>query len=98
MQRIAQRLVGLFLLFYLVWEFYWYRQVGMLAIKWHTHLMALVYAYLLVELIISRFTNRTKIRSYVLPIFIGLFSTETVLSLTDWVKTHSEKNYQPEFD
>jgi len=66
----------------------------MLVIKWHTHLMALVYVYLFVELIISRFANQRKIRSYVLPIFIGLFSTETILSLTDWVKTHSEKNYQ----
>jgi lysophospholipase L1-like esterase len=87
--RIATTALSALLVAYLVWEIYWYRQVGLAVIKWHTHLMVYVYLWLLVWYIF-----RGRIRNGLLlcsAVFFALFITEGLLQVSGLYMTYLER-------
>lgn len=91
--KIISLVLGLFLLFYLIWEIYWYNQVGLQFIRWHTHLFFVFLIYLFTLSIIKLFRASKKIVFIHFLVFAGLFACETVFILTGFNKTPTEKIY-----
>lgn len=85
-----------FLFVYLVWEAYWYSIVGLMFIKWHTHLMFYVYGFLLIFLLLLVvFIKRKKILANALlicgAIFFSLILLESFLIVNGRMETYLEK-------
>lgn len=85
------------LIAYLLWEIFWYSQVNLLCVKWHTHLAFPVYLFFIGNLIIWVIGKRTfptaipgLITAYSSLIFT-LFIIEVVLMVSGRYKTTLEK-------
>jgi lysophospholipase L1-like esterase len=100
MNRISPKsllltLSSLLLIAYLLWGAYWYTQVGLMFIHWHTHLMAYVYMWSLLLLFFKFFRQPSPtVRNFFLSagaIPFALLAAETFLTITGTYKTESEK-------
>lgn len=83
----------LFLLFilYLAWESYWYSQVGLRFIKWHTHIMALFILWLIFAAVIRLFSRSKNLQLAIASVFVSLVVFEALLLVTGFTKTYMEK-------
>lgn len=102
--------IGFILLFllvlYIAWEVYWYNQIGLAFIKWHTHI---VFAFFISSLIVLPFLilSRFKQNDFSKNLFTSatslsflLFLTEVFLCIFPLKKTSTEKitgSYYSEF-
>lgn len=90
-RTIVMLFVFSLLLFYLIWEIYWFQRTGI--IKWHAHIM--LYAYLLaLGVILFRILGARfyKARNVTFSIWIGLFFLELCLMAWGGLKTYHEKD------
>lgn len=82
---------------YPVWEIYWYTQVHLLCIKWHTHLAFPLYLFIIGNTAIGLFCKAIapKYTARLVTVFssviILLFITETALLISGKYKTNFEK-------
>jgi lysophospholipase L1-like esterase len=87
-------ILAILLIVYLLWEIYWFSNVGYKFIKWHSRIMFWVYIfislYLFFKIILK---NHKKIFLYVALIFIGIILTESILIVWGKLKTDVEKNH-----
>ena len=84
------------LITYLIWELYWYTQVGLVFVKWHTHLMAYAYLSILVYFIYKTVNRPASIiiRNAFLVLgsmIFSLFIAELFLSISGTYETNIEK-------
>ncbi len=85
------------LIVYAAWETYWYFQVGLSFIKWHTHLMLFVYLCIIGFLLIKFILQRKQPALYVnvlisfSSVIFSLFLFEAYLSISGTYKTYLEK-------
>jgi lysophospholipase L1-like esterase len=93
-------LAGIFILVlvsYLVWEIYWYNQVELAFVKWHTHLMLFVYlwgAFFFIQFLFFRdikFVFKKNLSLVFIAVTSTLFVVEFVLSVGGYTKTYLEK-------
>lgn len=112
--KIWKLLAGIFsivLVGYAVWEYYWYTQVGLRFIKWHTHLMALSYLWAILFLLLYFIVSKKNIELFkklllgLCSIFFVLYSLEAFLLVTGFNKTYLElaggyyfSPYEPEHE
>lgn len=81
---------------YLAWELYWFSQIGLRAVKWHTHLFLLVYIWaacvLILRLILVNSTSKNFINGVlsISAITAVLFILESFLLITGFNKTYLE--------
>lgn len=78
---------------YGVWEFYWYKQVGLTFNKWHTHLALFVYVWVAGALLIGLRGNtnqRNNILTAFSAVLMTLFLAEAGLMILGTNKTYSE--------
>ncbi|MEX0812905.1 MAG: hypothetical protein WD048_11870 [Chitinophagales bacterium] len=84
------------LIAYLVWEYYWYSQVGLRVIKWHTHLMLFAYVWVLVSVLLYLIFARSfpeifkKIMLGFTSVLFVLFLFEVFLLISGYNKTYLE--------
>lgn len=84
-------LVGLLALSsYTVWEAYWYTQVGLNFIKWHTHFMPLIVLWFALSLLITHFYYKPKLLVATSSVFFSLILSEAVLMFTGYTKSYIE--------
>ena len=78
--------------FYSLWEAYWYRQVGLACVKWHTHVMLYVFLFVLgyacFKIVGFRFKGLQRILS---SLWLGLFFMEVLLLLWGGYRSPFEK-------
>lgn len=90
-------IVILILSFYLIWEIYWYNQVGLRVIKWHTHIMFYVYLWFVIAtvsyFIFGRFFKKTFQHFLLLfsAIIFSLTLVEIFLIISQYKHTYLEK-------
>lgn len=93
----SQRLVRFTFIFllvaYFLWELYWYNQVGLSFIKWHTHIAFFVYLFICVYVILRLFHVKKEIIYFIFLLFFGLQITEIILIVTGLNKTRFEKQF-----
>ncbi len=92
----AKKIVYLFILigivFYLFWEIYWYRIVGLSCIKWHSHIMLFLIPILILIIYNDWFDRKpNRLNSSLLLIFTTLFIWETILTISGKLKSQQEK-------
>jgi hypothetical protein len=88
--------VALLLIAYLIWELYWYLEVGLTFIKWHTHLMVYVYVaiffFCTYRLFFYNSSNFVKNIFLALgSILLSLFIIEVFLSISGKNQTEIER-------
>jgi lysophospholipase L1-like esterase len=81
---------------YFIWELYWYNQLGLNFIKWHTHLMLYVYLWLIMAVLIHLLfrKNNNLSNNFILAgtsVIFMLFGAELFLEITELKKTYLEK-------
>jgi hypothetical protein len=92
------------IIFYITWEWYWYTQVGLLFIKWHTHYMPYLILWGLFVLVTQLPANKQRFVNLQLlatTVIATLCLTELVLQITGFTKTYTEKRggiYQSVFN
>lgn len=79
-----------FLLFYLIWEIYWYKRVGYYFIRWHTHLMIYMYLWVIGYLGIKYILRNNKWLKYFSSMVLFLSFLEFLLQITGINKTSAE--------
>jgi len=87
-------LLLLLLTAYAGWEIYWFTQVGLAFIKWHTHFMLFVYLWLAGMLLLSFNPNQKHKENFMLSFSVLVFmllATEVALHFTGFNKTYLEK-------
>lgn len=89
--------IVIFLIFYLIWEIYWYINVGLNFISWHTHFMFYLYLWILSGLTVlfffkNKLSEKIKLGflTYSAVIF-SLFLVEIYLGISGENKTYLEK-------
>lgn len=96
----------LLLVLYIAWEVYWYNQIGLVFIKWHTHIVCaflISSSIVLPFLLFSRFKQNDLSKNMLVSAFslsILLFLTEVFLCIFPLKKTSTEKtigSYYSEF-
>ena len=89
--------VVLLLAAYVIWEAYWYTQVGWRMVKWHTHVVEYVYVWLAGYVVFKLFATPSfsdKAKNWLLvftSVVAALAVTEIVLQWTGTTKTYMEK-------
>jgi hypothetical protein len=82
-------------LLYLIWEIYWYTEVGLSFIKWHTHLMPYVYFEILGLIMLSipkKLSSRTRnIFLAFSSLILACFFIESLLIITGLEETNRER-------
>jgi len=98
----AKKIVYLFILigivFYLFWEIFWYRIVGLSCIKWHSHIMLFLVPILILVIYNDWFDRKpNRLNTSLLLIFLTLFIWESILTISGKLKTQNEKvlGYNP---
>lgn len=76
---------------YTGWEAYWYTQVGLNFIKWHTHFMVLVVVWFMLGVLCSGFKNGNTVLGVVSAVMITLIAVEAALMFTGYNKSYIEK-------
>lgn len=91
------QLLFMLLVIYIIWEFYWWREIGLNFIKWHTHfiftglLIGLILSIPIILIWILKKSYLRKTLSASLSIWITLMLIEAVLMITGFNQTYMEK-------
>lgn len=93
LQKVLKIVIASLLVAYFFWELYWYNQVGLSFIKWHTHLAFFFYIYLFIHFTLNVLNVKKELIFYVFLFFSGLQISEIILVLTGLNKTRFEKQY-----
>ncbi len=81
---------GLPLAAYAVWEAYWYTQVGLSFVKWHTHFMVLLILWFVLALVSSFITTKKEVQLSIAALMGSWLFAELFLSISPRVKNYSE--------
>lgn len=82
-----------FLLFILYWgwEIYWYNQVGLSFIKWHTHIAVIIILWMFIGGLVRLFTRSLNVQLVLASVMFSLLFAEGLLIVTGFTKTYMEK-------
>lgn len=78
---------------YIVWEIYWYNQVGLTFIKWHTHLAFPFIVFLCLYNILKVFKVSKKAMNVLFGVYLMIQLFEVFVQVTGIGKTQTEKVY-----
>jgi hypothetical protein len=90
-----------FFLAYFGWEAYWYGQVGLLFVKWHTHLIPLIFLWYLLWILLGLISSKMEYQYSLGAIMITFVLVELGLIATGFNKTYIENRsgyYQSLYD
>jgi len=87
--------MAIYMLFasYFFWELYWFSQVGLTFIRWHTHLAFPIYFFGFFYFISKKLNFSPKYLKGIFYIFISVFLFEILILLTGVGMTYSEKKF-----
>jgi hypothetical protein len=78
---------------YLIWETFWYTKVGLVFVKWHTHLMLPFILFFLIYSVLNYFKTTKRLTHIVFYFYVPIQLFEIIVQITGFGKTHSEKMY-----
>jgi hypothetical protein len=94
-------ILGCIFLFYIGWEIYWFGKVGLLFVKWHTHLMLPIIVWFLLSILLGLLSLRKEFQYSLGSIMATLILIEWGLMQSGYNKTYIEKRsgfYQSIYD
>lgn len=92
--NLFELILSTILIFYLMWEIYWFAKIGYPFIKWHTRIMFWVYLFIFLSIFLTLIFRVSKKHLYYLAIvFFGFILTEIVLMVSGLNNTVIENNY-----
>lgn len=93
LQKVVQIVIISLFVVYFFWEVYWYSQVGLSFIKWHTHIAFFIYMFVAIYFVLKILKVKKEFIFLIFLFFLGLELTEVVLVMSGLNKTRFEKQY-----
>jgi lysophospholipase L1-like esterase len=81
------------LISYIIWETFWYAKVGLVFVKWHTHLILPFILFFLIYSILNHFKTTKRLTHIVFYLYVPVQLFEIIVQVSGIGKTHSEKMY-----